>query len=287
MPRLAWFFTLLILLASAVALPAAAQPPPVSSPAPSPAPSQGAAQRAAPQGVAVVGLGSAREEAFTAARAIYASSIRPRALDELRARVLAGDPPPPTAARDVRDLAELRGAIRGDDVASRQLLGTIAQRTGVRAILVVRVDAGEANPNAPAEGDAGAAADAGASPDTSATTGATTGTTTSGRLFLAESGDFDAARYAPEPGLAGAAAWRATVTSLERRFPAPGPAASVATGPAPAVRPAEGKPSSTPFYKSPWFWGGLGAAALLGGLFYFASQDTSDEPIHLEMRVPR
>jgi hypothetical protein len=272
--RLSYVFALLVLVATVVARPASAQPPP------------GAAARVPPQGVAVIGVGNAREEAFTAARAVYASSIRPRALDEVRARVLAGDPPPPTSSREVRDLAEVRAGIHGDDAASRQLLGTIAQRTNVRAILVISVDArpaeaAPADPSASADRDAGPGA--GAAP---ADGGASTGTSVSGKLYLAESADFDAARYTPEPGMSGAAAWRATVTSLERRFPAPAAPPAVATGPAPTVRPAEGK-ESKPFYTSPWFWGGLGAAVLLGGVFYFASQDSSDEPIHLEMRVPR
>jgi hypothetical protein len=107
-------------------------------------------------------------------------------------------------------------------------------------------------------------------------------------LFLTDSGDFDAARYSPDPGLEGPAAWKSTVTSLEARFPSVsrvvGP--NAATAPAPLkLKPEDEK--SSPFYASGWFWGALGAAALLGGAFYFATRDTGSDPIHLQLKVPR
>jgi hypothetical protein len=55
---------------------------------------------------------------------------------------------------------------------------------------------------------------------------------------------------------------------------------------APPKLSSEGK-DNKPFYASPWLWGAIGAAVLIGGFFYFASQDTSSDPIHLQMRVPR
>ncbi len=243
-----------------------------------------------PQGVAVIGLASARDDAFTLARAIYKSSLRPASLDEIRARVLAGDPPPPNASREVRDLAELRAGIRGDDAASRQLLASLASRTRVRAILIVSLEE-ETDPQASDAGSASAldASDAGASDLDAGTTAPPTRSRPRARLFLADSSDIDAARYAPDEGASGPDAWRSTVVSLERRFPtlpgtSVGPKGAVATDPASLRVPQEEK---KPFYKSPWLWGGLGAALLLGGFFYFASRDTSDDPIHLEMRVPR
>jgi hypothetical protein len=232
-----------------------------------------------PQGIAVIGLANARDEAFTLARAIYKSSLRPPMLDEIRARVLAGDAPPPNASREVRDLGELRAGVKGDDAASRQLLASIATRTRVRAILVVSI--AEVDETTPAS-DAGAT-----DPDAGTTVRAAR---PRARLYLADTNDLDAARYAPDDGMVGMEAWQSTVLSLERRFPPPpggaaGPHPAVATSPA-SLRVPEEK-DSKPFYKSPWFWGGIGAAVLLGGFFYFASRDTSDDPIHLEMRVPR
>lgn len=233
------------------------------------------ASKTKPQGIAVVGAGGSRDEAFLLARAVYGSSLRPRGLDELRARILAGDPAPKTATKDTRELAELRAAIAGEDAASRQLLATIARQVGVQGLLVVTVSPSTASA---APGDAGVeeAADAAAAPAS-----ATAPATVSARLFLAESADFDAARYEPD-----GSGWRGTVASLSARFPSSQSIAiqPQASGAPPKIAPGrEGKP----FYSSPWLWGALGAAALVGGFFFFATQDTSDDPIHLQMRVPR
>jgi hypothetical protein len=308
----------------AVAQPAFAQPtnaqpvplPENHSPSPSPPSAQPAAaapasaqpgngQPAKPagQGIAVLAIGPARDEAFALARAIYGSRLRPTSLDEVRARVLAGAPPPANASRELRELAELRAGVTGEDAAGRRLLSGLAQQVGAQALLVVRVEPSAAQaptiappppPPASAADDAGttgmggAAGDAGASDAGSAAGNLPAAPTVVARLFLADSGDFDAARYAPELGLQGAAAWKSTVTSLEGRFPA----TSRTVGPGAAIAPAPVKmrledEKSTPFYASAWFWGAVGGAALLGAGFYFASRDTGDRPIHLQMRVPK
>jgi len=209
------------------------------------------------QGVAVLGVNGARDDAFSVARAMYVTHLRPRSLDELRARILAGDPAPAGAIKDVRELAELRGSIAGEDAASRRLLGSIAQQLGVQAILVVS--------EKPAE-DADA------------------GTTPSARLFVAETGDFDAARYEPTPG---DAPWQATATSISARFPGAPPPPPVLTPAKPLPKPPPDKREDRPFYKSAWLWGALGAAVLIGGIFFFATQDKTDDPIHVRMTVPR
>ena len=266
----------------------------VSSAAP-PAPSSASAnlpERPAGQGIAVLAIGNnANEEAFALARAIYGSRLRPTSLDEVRARVLAGGAPPANASRELRELAEIRAGLTGEDAAGRRLLAGIAQQIGVEALLVVKVDAAAAPPVvAPATiGSPADAADGGAdaAPENVAPGNAAVAPTVVARLFLADAGDFDAARYSPDPGPRAPAAWKSTVTSLEGRFPAgsraPGPLA--ATQPAPPARPENGK--SSPFYASGWFWGAVGGAALLGAAFYFASRDTSSDSIHLQMRVPR
>jgi hypothetical protein len=160
----------------------------------------------------------------------------------------------------------------------------LAQQVGAEALLVVKVEraaatATSAGPPAAVE-DGSAANDAG---------NAVPATTVVARLFLADSGDFDAARYAPEPGLEGPAAWKSTVTSLEARFSASsrgvaGPNAALAPAP---VKLKQEDEKSSPFYASGWFWGALGAAALVGGAFYFATRDTGSDPIHLQLKVPR
>ncbi|MDB4941412.1 MAG: hypothetical protein JWP97_946, partial [Labilithrix sp.] len=234
------------------------------------------------RGVAVVALGEgASDEAFALARAVYGSRLRPPALDEVRARVLAGAPPPANASRELRDLAEIRASIAGDDAPGRRLLAGLAQQVGAEALLVVRAESaprGEASPPA----DAGADDAGNASPARAVVA----------RLFLVDGADFDAARYAPDAAPDSAktpAAWKSTVTSLEGRFPArsreAAPAAATAQVPPPV--PLVGEKKSTPFYASAWFWGAVGGAALLGTAFYFASRDTNDSTIHLQMRVPR
>ena len=243
------------------------------------------------QGIAVLAIGPARDEAFALARAVYGSRLRPTSLDEVRARVLAGAPPPPNASRELRELAEVRAGITTEDAAARRLLTGLAQQVGAQALLVVKVERGAAAPAMPPRPPAPAATeDAGA--DAAADAGnAAPATTVVARLFLTDSGDFDAARYAPDPGLEGAAAWRSTVTSLEARFPpvsrTVGPnAATSAVSPGPVkLKPEDEK--SSPFYASGWFWGAVGAAALLGAGFYFATRDTSSDPIHVELKVPR
>jgi hypothetical protein len=208
------------------------------------------------EGVAVLAIGDAREDAFAAARAVYTTTLRPSSLDELRARVLAGDPAPPTATKELRELAELRGAVHGDDAPSRNLLASIAQQLRLEGILLVGREAAEA--------------DAGSPPAVFA------------RLFLASSGELDAARYAPDP--ASPTPWRATVASVAARFPKP--AQAVRHVP-PATMATPDPKEKKPFYASPWLWGAIGATLALGAFFYFVGQDTSDDPIHLQMRVPR
>lgn len=251
----------------------------------------GATPKPAPQGVAVLATNGARDAAFVLARAIYGSSLRPRTLDELRARILAGDPAPAASSREVRELAELRGSIAGEDAASRRLLASIAQQLGVQALLVVsptsvRPQTEKEKPSETSEGDGGLpAADAGLP---SADLGAQEPTppaptsTVMARLFLTDSGEFDAARYEPDTS----GGWRGTVASLAGRFPRATAAPTPQVQGAPPRMSTEEK-GSKPFYTSPWLWGAIGAAVVIGGFFFLASQDTSDDPIHLQMKVPR
>lgn len=232
------------------------------------------------KGVAVLSLGAAREDAFMLARAVYASRLRPPTVDEAHARVLAGEVPAENAAADVRELAELRAAITGDDAPSRRLLGSLADQLHVAGLLVVSVENVPA-PSAPA-------ADAGAP--------AVGSQAVTARLFLPDTREFDAARYSPDASVRGPGSWRSVVSSVERRFPAaaaaPAPTGGTVAAPAAATRPSPPtmrpqEEGSKPFYASPWFWGAVGAAVLIGGGIYLATQDTSSDPIHLRMRVPQ
>jgi hypothetical protein len=227
----------------------------VSAPAPASAP---AASRT---GVAVVALSGATDAAWPLAREIYGdSSLRPPSVDEPHARVLCGEPPTAPASAGLRDLSETVTALRGDDAPTRALLDAIARQFAVRAVVVVRTEAD--HPTA--------------------------------RLYVAETGAFDAAAYAPDdPPTGPTPSWSATTRSLARLLGAPPtaapPAQALTNAPVLATREAPRKETpapARPFYASVWFWGAVGAAALLGGAAYIATRDSSPSTIHLEVQVP-
>jgi hypothetical protein len=131
------------------------------------------------------------------------------------------------------------------------------------------------------------------------------------RVFVAGTGAFDTVLYEPDPGapatwgaVASVTTWASTANALHRGFAevaalsAP-PAPSVGGGDASRVKPSaalastppvEGEKSkggSRPFYTSPWFWGAIGAAAFAGAAFFFATRDSSDPNIALQVQVPK
>ena len=241
------------------------------------------AAKPAPQGFAVLATNGARDEAFALARALYGSRLRPTALDEVRARVLAGDPPPANASRELRELAELRAGVRGEDAASRRLLAGIAQQVGAQGLLVVHIETVVPTATEETAPSGGADADAGGAAASPAPAPPVPTKRVVARLVLADTGEVDAAQYSPDSE----GGWKGTIAALEGRFPpvARANAPAGATTAAPALKPDEEK--SRPFYASGWFWGALGAAALLAGAFYLGTRDTSSDSIHLEMRVPK
>lgn len=224
---------------------------------------------AASHGLVVVGVGDAADATWPLAQGVYAdAALRPSTLDEPHARVLAGEAPDANASTDLKELAELRAAIRGDDAPSRQLLKSIAERTHVAQVLVLFLGTGDAAPSA--------------------------------RVFLVDAATFDAATYAPDDGTGNVRAWSGALRSLSRTLtgapstptsstPATAPTAkSAPLGATPPAAPkTEPKPGSKPFYLSPWFWGALGAAAFGGLAVFFVTRDTSDGQIHLQMQVPK
>jgi hypothetical protein len=236
-------------------LPASAS---VSAPAPAPAPAAATslppAPAPAPVGLAVVALAGATDAAWPLAREVYAApSLRPTSMDEPRARTLCGEAVASDAPQEVRDLADTVAALRGDDAPSRTLLGDIARRFSVRAVLVVRIDGGHPTAHA----------------------------------FLADTGSFDAAIYAPDD--APSSSWSAATRSLVRAFGSEGPPVAprvlgLASREGRAVDAAP--PHHRQFYESGWFWGALGAAAFAGGAVFLATRDSSASAIHLHLEVP-
>ncbi len=203
-------------------------------------------------GLAVVAFPGAADAAWPLAQAVYADrSLRPDGLDDARARVLCGDAPPPGAAAPLRDIAQTVAALRRDDAPTRILLGELARQVPVRGLIAVWMDA-SGRPIA--------------------------------RIFLPESNGFDAAIYTPDEGPS--VSWSGAARSLARIFaPAPpGAAPALATHEAPTSD-REGRGS--PFYQSPWFWGGIGAAAAAAAAIYLATRDSGSPTIHLEVQVPR
>lgn len=239
-------------------------------PAPGPTPvASAAAPKKAPRGLVVVALGGSTDAAWALAREVYANvSLRPVSVDDARARVLAGEAPAADAPADVRDLSQLVAAVKGDDAASRQLLAGIAAQLGVRGVIVV--DAKGPRPSA--------------------------------RVFVADTGTFDAASYAPDD--TPLVSWNGAVQSLARSYaplapPAlatsttpPGPVAPASTQ-APALAVHDGPrldnspPAGKKFYESGWFWGAIGAAVFAGGALYFATRDNQSGTIHLQMQAPK
>ncbi len=244
------FFARAALLAGFVFLPQAARAadtPPATMP------------RVATRGLAVLAIGDAAAVAWPLARGVYSREVlRPASLEEARARVLAGEPPPAGSGKDLADLSETRAAIRGDDAPSRQLLASIATSLYVRGILVVMTF-----PDAPPQA----------------------------RVFVADASAFDAARYAPAAADGGDADWSGVILSLERGYgagaPTSTPSRALSPTPLEKEKPKESETKARPFYASPWFWGAIGAAALGGTALYFATRDNSSGAIHLQLQVPK
>jgi hypothetical protein len=233
----------LVAAALAAPLPALAEEPAPVAPPPSAAP----ARRVS--GFAVLALGGSGDSAWALAQAVYRSSLRPPAIDEAHARVLAGEPATAGSARDLLDLAETRDAIVGTDAPSRRLLQSIVATYGLEGLVTLRIEEG-----APVA-----------------------------RVMFAGAEDLDAASYRADPD----GGWASLVRSLERSRAAHVPAAARARPAVPAPVEARRERERAPFYASGWFWGAIGAAAFAGGAIYFLTRDDSAGSIHVAMKVPR
>ena len=242
------------------------------------------------RGFAIVALDGAKDAAAPLARAVYSRpSLRPDAsLDEPRAHVLLGEPPPPTLA----DLAATRAAIHGDYAPSKQLLINVAADFHLRGVVVVSC--------APADAAPSTWSGSSTTTDAPPATGAPDAPKKSppcnpvGRLFLATNGKtaahFEADAVSPDLILdtSQPITWNAAVLELDSQYgqyaPAPTPAPAAAISATPAKDSV--KKSSHYFYESPWFWGALGAAAFAGTAVFLATRDSGGDTIHLQMQVP-
>jgi hypothetical protein len=269
----------IVLALASSTISAAALAQPTDPPAPSSAASAQTPPRATGKGLAVLALDGSTDAAWALASRVYGDpDLRPLALDDVHARVLAGEAPAANAPQDVKDLAQIRAAVHGDDAPSRQLLSSLASQLGTRGVVVVETLPGGA---------------------------------VSARVFVADTHAFDAARYAPDDPHA--MTWNGATLSLSRAFGShatpstvapPVVVAPTAVAPTAEVMPAipptmvPGPPGilsdsppvaahvSKSFYQSGWFWGAVGAAVFAGGALFFATRDSSGQTIHLDVQVP-
>ena len=204
------------------------------------------------KGVAVLVLGDPQLGAVTwgLAHDVYASpALLPSGITEARARSLVGQTAAATTP-DTKELLELRDGVHDEGAVSRRVLTAIASSTHAAAVAVVR--ATEAPDHVQI------------------------------RLYLVDRGAFDVTLYDGDPS---DPAWRTDVVhALERRFdPQAKPAAPAKVV---AVKRSETTAGSHPFYKSPWFWGAVGAAVLLGGTALVVTKVTSSDDVHVRVQPP-
>jgi len=77
------------------------------------------------------------DASWPVAQAVYGDAALRPSIADAEARALAGDIVDDKATARVRELAELRAKVKGDDAASRAILAELARRTGARAIAIV------------------------------------------------------------------------------------------------------------------------------------------------------
>jgi hypothetical protein len=263
-----------------------AQPPPappapaVAAPPAAPAPPP----QAQPKGAVVVAVSPG---AGPAARALAADvyredDLRP-SIDDATARVLAGDALPANAPPRLKDLADLRASIitalalaapppaaadggapppAPSDLVGRRLLASLG--TDLHAVIVIPVSADGGHPVARALRVATSAFE---------------------RIEIGPAVDLgpDGARTYRWPGAVDT--FHGLLIAPPEPLPAPVSPAGAALAPK-----VEGGPAAPaeprPFYKSPWFWGSLGGAAVVGLSVFLISRATqSAGNVHLSGQV--
>lgn len=225
-----------------------------------PAPKDARAQTPAPasRGALVVALGTnVTPEANALARDVYRDvRLRPN-VDEATARVLTGEPVADDAPPALRSLAKVRESLptTPDDLGAK-LIAAIGQER--QAEIVVAVSMTGERPVARVVRVASAKYE-------SVLVEAT-----------AERGDGDVVRHS----------WPGATTLLQQFFVVPAPQEK--SGPI-APRKIETQPpkpvdKSSSWYKSPWFWGPLGAVVATGAAIVIASQVTKDNVDTVRLR---
>ena len=188
-------------------------------------------------GVAVVALPATPTDAtWPVALAIYGKPTLRPKITDRVGRVLAGESTLDADPEPVRDLAALRAKLDGDDAPSRAILAEIVRRTSTLALVVVSKPEGK---------DAIV------------------------RIYDGKDDRLEATQYLAEKS---GPPWAPLLGTLDARY-APKPAPSK---PEEAPKPVAPTPESKSFYKSPWFWGALGAAAAAGVTVFLLTRNNGD-----------
>jgi hypothetical protein len=248
-------------------------------------PAMAPAQPAVARGAVVVAVGDgATQPARALARAIYRDAALRPALDDAFARVLIGEAPASDAPAAVKELAEARRSVAesGSDVVARRLLASLGAQAQAEVVVAVSMQGGRPVARvlrvatasyAPLELGAtirGLEQPAGAGPQAAATGAAMfewPGATATLRAQLSGAGS-------PGKPAAGQVV---------------GPLAHPARGRAPANATAaeRGEAQGGEVWRSPWFWGAIGAVAAVGiTVFVLAKTSEGDaDTVHLAGRI--
>lgn len=201
----------------------------------------------------MVALGDdAARAARALAREVYADPALRPTIDEVTARALTGAPAAEGSAR-AAEIAEIRrAAARAEaDAAARRLLASLGADAGAALVVAVRLEGGR-----PVAKVLRVATATYAPVELGAT------------LHRDEREGPESVRYA----------WPGAAASLRAALASPSASRPPPHRPAAGAAPTSSQPAdrSPPFYRSPWFWGALGAAAAVGGAAFAISQASDD-----------
>jgi hypothetical protein len=250
-----------------------------ASPAAPAAQPAAAAATAARRGVVVVLLGPSHVAGADAARAFArfayrTPSIRPGKLGEAEVRVLAGEDPPADASASVAELAASRAALPSspDDPAAGPALEALADKLGVRALVLFVPGAAGATVRVVHTDVAGAPRFDPASVSAKPTT------TAQGDDYALVATSVERV-VGPEPATAEPAPTEPAKTAGPTALP--GKAAGTANGPLRANAkgssphaPPEAPADDEAFWENPWFWVAAGTVAAIGVTIIVVSQTT-------------
>lgn len=210
-----------------------------------------------PHGTLVVALGNNVTPAAKAlAKEVYRDEQLQPSIDEPTARVLAGEPPAADASAALQSLARVRESlpVAPDDLGAK-LIAAIGQERHAEFVMAVSMTADRPQ--------------------------ARVVRVASGKYesvlveATVEHGEGETIRYS----------WPGATTHLLQLFP-PAPAPTTAPIAPRKVDSAPPKPAekSSSWYKSPWFWGPIGAVVATGAAIFIASQATKNDVDTLHLR---